>query len=87
MAASAQSTSTENATSSAATQQSIAILDPGEIDLETLRNNIISTLREPAAALDIKMAQLSSSNKSEDSLHLHTFGDFPLLQWRGNSIS
>lgn len=66
MAASAQSTSTENATSSAATQQSIAILDPGEIDLETLRNNIISTLRDPAAALDIKMAQLSSSNKSED---------------------
>lgn len=79
MAASAQSTSTENATSSAATQQSIAILDPGEIDLETLRNNIISTLREPAAALDIKMAQLSSSNKSEDIATLAYIWGFPLV--------
>jgi hypothetical protein len=82
MGASAQSTttiSTENATSSAAVQQSIAILDPGGIDLETLRNNIMSTLREPATALDIKMAQLSSSNKSEDIATLAYIWGFPLV--------
>jgi len=79
-AASAQSTtSTENTTSSAAAQQSIAILDPGGIDLETLRNNIISVLREPATALDIKMAQLSSSNKSEDIATLAYIWGFPLV--------
>jgi hypothetical protein len=69
-AASAQSTtttSTENTTgSAAATQQSISILDPGEINLEILRNSIISTLREPSTALAIKMAQLSSFNKTEN---------------------
>jgi hypothetical protein len=81
MAASAQSTttSTENTTSSAAVQQSIAILDPGGIDLETLRSNIISVLREPATTLDIKMAQLSSSNKSEDIATLAYIWGFPLV--------
>jgi hypothetical protein len=79
MAASAQSTSTENTTSSAAVQESIAILDPGGIDLETLRSNIISVLREPATALDIKMAQLSSSNKSEDISTLAYIWGFPLV--------
>jgi hypothetical protein len=81
MAASAQSTttSTENAISSAATQQSLAILDPGGIDLETLRNNIISALKEPATALDIKMAQLSSSNKTEDIATLAYIWGFPLV--------
>jgi hypothetical protein len=82
-AASAQSTttttSTENATSSAATQQSTAILEPGGIDLETLRNSIISTLREPATALDIKMAQLSSSNKSEDIATLAYIWGYSLI--------
>jgi hypothetical protein len=79
-AASAQSTrSTENATSSSAIQQSIAILDPGGIDLETLRNNIISALSEPSTALDIKMAQLSSSNKTEDIATLAYIWGFPLV--------
>jgi hypothetical protein len=81
MAASAQSTtsSTENATSSAATQQSTAILEPGGIDLEALRNSIISNLREPATALDIKMAQLSSSNKSEDIATLAYIWGYSLI--------
>jgi hypothetical protein len=82
MAASAQSTttSTENTTSSAAaTQQSIAILNPGEIDIQTLRNNIISALREPSTVLDIKMAQLSSSNKTEDIATLAYIWGFPLV--------
>ena len=82
-AASAQSTttttSTENATSTAAIQQSTAILEPGGIDLETLRNSIISTLREPATALDIKMAQLSSSNKSEDIATLAYIWGYSLI--------
>jgi hypothetical protein len=81
MAAFAQSTttSTENATSSAAVQQSLAILEPGGIDLESLRNNIISVLREPSTALDIKMAQLSSSNKTEDIATLAYIWGFPLV--------
>ena len=79
MAASAQSTSTENMTNSSATQQSIAILEPGGIDLETLRNNIINALREPSTALDIKMAQLSSSNKTEDIATLAYIWGFPLV--------
>jgi hypothetical protein len=80
MTTSAQSTtSTENATSSAAVQQSLAILEPGGIDLETLRNNIMSTLREPSTALDIKMAQLSSSNKTEDIATLAYIWGFPLV--------
>jgi hypothetical protein len=79
-AASAQSTtSTENATSSAAVQQSLAILEPGGIDLETLRNNIMSTLREPATVLDIKMAQLAISNKTEDIATLAYIWGFPLV--------
>src|SRR3712207_9372793 len=85
-AASAQSTttttttSTENMTSSAATaQQSTAILEPGGIDLEALRNSIVNTLREPTAALDIKMAQLSSSNKSEDIATLAYIWGYPLI--------
>ena len=79
-AASAQSiTSTENASSLSAIQQSISILDPGGIDLETLRNNIISALREPSTALDIKMAQLSSSNKTEDIATLAYIWGFPLV--------
>lgn len=81
-AASAQSTtttSTENTTGSAATQQSIAILDPGEINLETIRNNIISTLREPSTALAIKIAQLSSSNKTENIATLPYIWGFPLV--------
>lgn len=81
-AASAQSTtttSTENATNSAATQQSTAILEPGGIDVDALRNSIISTLRQPATALDLKMAQLSSSNKTEDIATFAYILAYPLI--------
>jgi hypothetical protein len=93
MAASAQSTSTENTTSSSAAKQQIeALTQPGETAIGLI-DKLITTLKAPTAALDIKMAQLSSSNKLEDIATLAYIWGYPLVtmersfNWFTNPIS
>ena len=61
----AQPTSTENMSNSTP-QQSTAMVEPGGADLSLLEKINATLKKEPAAALEIKMAQLSSSDKPED---------------------
>src|SRR5262245_15056126 len=58
------------------TLQSTAMLDPGGTDLNLLQK---AATKEPEAALQIKMAQLSSSNKPEDIATLAYIWGYSLI--------
>ena len=46
---------------------------------ENLRQDLATTLKQPAGAMDAKMAQISSSNKPEDIATLAYIWGFPLI--------
>src|SRR4051812_37958955 len=63
----------------AATTNDISNLqEPGQPNLQTLKS-LISALKIPTSKLDIKMVQLSTSNKSEDIATLAYIWGFPLV--------
>ena len=51
---------------------------PGEIAIGALQD-LATTLKQPAGAMDVKMAQISSSNKPEDIATLAYIWGFPLI--------
>lgn len=51
---------------------------PGEIAIGALQD-LATTLKQPAGAMDVKMAQISSSNKPEDIATLANIWGFPLI--------
>jgi hypothetical protein len=73
--ASAQNATTGNVTG-ASTQQNNT--QPGELALGALQN-LVSTLRQPTGALDVKMAQISTSNNPADIATLAYIWGFPLV--------
>jgi hypothetical protein len=75
--ASAQNATTGNVTS-ASTQQNDTLTQPGETDIGMLQN-LVSTLKQPTSALDVKMAQLSTSNNPADIATLAYIWGFPLV--------
>jgi hypothetical protein len=60
----AQSASTANATATSSAQNETQI-QPGEMDINTLED-LVSAIKQPESALEIKMAQLGTSNKPQD---------------------
>jgi hypothetical protein len=74
---SAQNATTGN-TSGAPTQQNNTLTQPGELALGALQN-LVSTLRQPTGALDVKMAQISTSNDPADIATLAYIWGFPLV--------
>jgi hypothetical protein len=73
--ASAQNAATGNVTGSS-TQQNDT--QPGEIAIGALQN-LVSTLKQPTGALDVKMAQISTSNNPADIATLAYIWGFPLV--------
>lgn len=73
----AQATSTGNTTTSA-TQHNDTLTQPGEMDLNALKE-LFTAIREPVSALDIKMAQLGTSDKPQDVATLAYIWGFPLV--------
>jgi hypothetical protein len=73
----AQNATTGNVTSSS-TQQNDTLTQPGEFDLGVLQD-LVSTLRQPPGALDVKMAQTSTSNDPADIATLAYIWGFPLV--------
>jgi hypothetical protein len=71
----AQNATTGNVTS-AATQQNNT--QPGELAVGALQN-LVSTLKQPTGALDVKMAQISTSNDPADIATLAYIWGFPLV--------
>jgi hypothetical protein len=51
---------------------------PGEIAIGALQD-LATMLKQPAGAMDVKMAQISSSNKPEDIATLAYIWGFPLI--------
>ena len=77
--ASAQSTGAAPPIAATATNNNTSGLqDPGQPNLELL-SSLITTLKIPTNQLDIKMAQLSTSNKSQDIATLAYIWGFPLV--------
>jgi hypothetical protein len=75
----AQSTATPGATTTTTTTNNTSKLqEPGQPDLQALKS-LITTLKNPTSKLDIKMAQLATSNKSEDIATLAYIWGFPLV--------
>jgi DNA sulfur modification protein DndE len=72
-----QPANTENATAPS-TQQNNSLTEPGEMDQGALRD-LATAIREPSSALKIKMAQLSTSNKTEDIATLAYIWGYPLI--------
>jgi hypothetical protein len=60
------------------TKNTSALQEPGQPNLESLKS-LITTLKIPTNQLDIKMSQLSSSNKSQDIATLAYIWGFPLV--------
>jgi hypothetical protein len=73
--ASAQNATTGNVTGSSTQQNNT---QPGEIALGALQN-LVSTLKQPTGALDVKMAQISTSNDPADIATLAYIWGFPLV--------
>jgi hypothetical protein len=72
---SSSSTTTTNATT---TKNTSGLQEPGQPNLQTLKN-LIAALKIPSSELNIKMAQLTTSNKSEDIATLAYIWGFPLV--------
>lgn len=72
-----QPTNTENATAPP-TQQNNSLTEPGEMDQGALRD-LATAIREPSSALEIKMAQLGTSNKTEDIATLAYIWGYSLI--------
>jgi hypothetical protein len=75
--ASAQNATTGNDTG-ASTQQNDTLTQPGEMDLNVLRE-LATAIREPVSALEIKMAQLGTSNNPQDIATLAYIWGYPLI--------
>jgi hypothetical protein len=71
----AQNATTENVTGSSTQQNNT---QPGEIAVNALQN-LVSTLKQPTGALDVKMAQLTTSNDPADIATLAYIWGFPLV--------
>jgi hypothetical protein len=76
--ATAQNATTGNVTGSSTTQQNDTLTQPGEFDIGILQD-LVSTLRQPPGALEVKMAQLSTSNNPADIATLAYIWGFPLV--------
>ena len=80
-AASAQSssnTTTTSTTTNTTNNNTSKLQEPGEPNLQALKS-LITALKIPTSELDIKMAQLTTSNKSEDIATLAYIWGFPLV--------
>jgi hypothetical protein len=73
--ATAQNATTRNMTGSSTQQNNT---QPGEIAIGMLQN-LVSTLKDPTGAMDVKMAQLSTSNDPADIATLAYIWGFPLI--------
>jgi hypothetical protein len=73
----AQATAAPVATTTT-TNNTSKLQEPGQPDLQALKN-LIAALKNPTSALDIKMAQLATSNKSQDIATLAYIWGFPLV--------
>jgi hypothetical protein len=71
----AQNATTGNMTGSSTQQNNT---QPGEIAVGMLQN-LVSTLKDPTGAMDVKMAQLSTSNDPADIATLAYIWGFPLV--------
>jgi hypothetical protein len=73
--ASAQNATTGNVTGDSKQQNNT---QPGELALGALQN-LVSTLKQPTGALDVKMAQITTSNDPADIATLAYIWGFPLV--------
>ena len=76
--ASAQNATTGNLTGASTTQRNDTETQPGELSVGMLQN-LVSTLKQPTGALDVKMAQISTSNDPADIATLAYIWGFPLV--------
>jgi hypothetical protein len=63
----------------ATTNDTSELQEPGQPNLESLKS-LLTTLQNPTSQVDVKMSQLSSSNKPGDIATLAYIWDFRLLQ-------
>jgi hypothetical protein len=69
---------TTTTTSTITTNNTTKPQEPGQPNLQALKS-IVAALKIPTSALDIKMAQLATSNKSEDIATLAYIWGYPLI--------
>jgi hypothetical protein len=74
----AQGTAAPPAATTTTTKDTSEPQEPGQPNLQVLQS-LITTLKNPTGELDIKMAQLTTSNKSQDIATLAYIWGFPLV--------